>query len=57
MSLASPIDFDAASLRRHVTEMYERGATAPDDVFHFNVAGDYAVHCPGYDRNGESLPV
>jgi len=57
MSLASPIDFDAASLRRHVTEMYERGATAPDDAFHFNVAGDYAVHCPGYDRNGESLPV
>ncbi len=57
MSRACPIDFDSASLRRHVIEMYERVATAPDDAFHFNVGGDYAVHCPSYDRNDESLPV
>jgi len=58
MSLTCPVDLDTTMLRREVSAMYARVATAPDGEFHFHRGPDYAARMLGYDRRElERLPA
>jgi arsenite methyltransferase len=57
MSLSCPIDLDTRMLRRDVSAMYARVATAPDGEFHFHRGPEYAASVLGYDHSElERLP-
>jgi SAM-dependent methyltransferase len=49
MSLACPVDLDAARLRAEIKSMYARVADAPDGTFHFHRGPEYAARLLGYD--------
>jgi arsenite methyltransferase len=58
MSLTCPVDLDTSMLRREITVMYERVATAPEGEFHFHRGPAYAAGMLGYDsRELERLPA
>ena len=58
MSLTCPVDLDTLMLRREITTMYARVATAPDGEFHFHRGPAYAASMLGYDRHElERLPA
>jgi SAM-dependent methyltransferase len=50
MSLTCPVDLDTMMLKREVSAMYSRVATAPDGEFHFHRGPEYAARRLGYDR-------
>ena len=50
MSLTCPVDLDTVMLRREITTMYARVATAPDGEFHFHRGPAYAAAMLEYDR-------
>jgi SAM-dependent methyltransferase len=57
MTIACPVDLDAARLRREIRHMYARVANDPSDDFHFHRGPDYAAERLGYDRAAlASLP-
>ena len=51
MSLTCPVDLDTLTLRREITTMYARVATAPEGAFHFHRGPAYAADMLGYDRH------
>ena len=58
MSLTCPVDLDTLMLRREITTMYARVATAPEGEFHFHRGPAYAAAMLGYDRHElERLPA
>ena len=58
MSLTCPVDLDMLMLRREISAMYARVATAPDGEFHFHRGPAYAAGMLGYDaRELERLPA
>jgi arsenite methyltransferase len=58
MSLTCPVDLDTLMLRREISAMYARVATAPDGEFHFHRGAAYAAGMLGYDlRELEGLPA
>jgi SAM-dependent methyltransferase len=58
MSLTCPVDLDMLMLRREISAMYARVATAPDGAFHFHRGPAYAAAMLGYDAQElERLPV
>jgi len=58
MSLTCPIDLDTSMLRREISAMYARVATAPDGEFHFHRGPGYAARMLGYDAQElERLPA
>jgi arsenite methyltransferase len=58
MSLTCPVDLDMLMLRREISAMYARVATAPDGAFHFHRGPAYAAGMLGYDaRELERLPA
>jgi arsenite methyltransferase len=58
MSLTCPVDLDTSMLRREITTMYARVATAPEGEFHFHRGPAYAAGMLGYDtRELEGLPA
>ena len=58
MSLTCPVDLDTLMLRREITAMYSRVATAPEGEFHFHRGPAYAAAMLGYDRDElERLPT
>lgn len=57
MAATCPIDFDVASLRESVRDVYTRVATDPNSDFHFHRGLAYAVEQLGYSRGElEALP-
>jgi arsenite methyltransferase len=50
MSLTCPVDLDTLMLRREITAMYARVATAPEGEFHFHRGSAYAAGMLGYDQ-------
>ena len=58
MSLTCPVDLDMLMLRREISAMYARVATAPEGEFHFHRGPAYAARMLGYDaRELERLPA
>jgi SAM-dependent methyltransferase len=58
MSLTCPIDLDTSMLRREISAMYARVATAPDGEFHFHRGPAYAARMLDYDAQElERLPA
>ena len=58
MSLTCPVDLDMLMLRREISAMYARVATAPEGVFHFHRGPAYAAAMLGYDAEElERLPA
>ena len=58
MSLICPVDLDMLMLRREISAMYARVATAPEGEFHFHRGPKYAAGMLGYDpRELERLPI
>ena len=58
MSLSCPIDLDTSMLRREISAMYTRVATAPEGEFHFHRGPEYAARMLGYDLHElERLPA
>jgi 2-polyprenyl-3-methyl-5-hydroxy-6-metoxy-1,4-benzoquinol methylase len=58
MSLTCPVDLDMLMLRREISAMYARVATAPDGAFHFHRGPAYAAGMLGYDAQElERLPA
>jgi arsenite methyltransferase len=58
MSLTCPVDMDMLMLRREISAMYARVATAPDGAFHFHRGPAYAASLLAYDaRELERLPA
>jgi arsenite methyltransferase len=58
MSLTCPVDFDKLMLRREISAMYTRVATAPEGPFHFHRGPAYAASMLGYDAHElERLPA
>src|SRR6185503_16364300 len=58
MSLTCPVDLDVLMLRREISAMYARVATAPEGEFHFHRGPVYAAGLLGYDaRELERLPA
>ena len=58
MSLTCPVDLDTLMLRREISAMYARVATAPEGAFHFHRGPAYAAGMLGYDaRELEQLPA
>ena len=58
MSLICPVDLDTMMLRREISAMYARVATAPEGEFHFHRGPAYAAAVLGYDRMElERLPA
>ena len=58
MSLTCPVDLDTMMLKREVSAMYSRVATAPDGEFHFHRGAEYAARLLGYDPHElEQLPA
>ena len=58
MSLICPVDLDTMMLRREISAMYARVATAPEGEFHFHRGPAYAAGMLGYDPGElERLPV
>jgi arsenite methyltransferase len=58
MSLTCPVDLDMLMLRREISAMYARVATAPDGEFHFHRGPEYAAKVLGYDAHElERLPA
>ena len=58
MSLTCPVDLDTLMLRREISAMYARVATAPEGEFHFHRGAAYASDMLGYDlRELERLPA
>jgi arsenite methyltransferase len=58
MSLTCPIDLDTLRLRREISAIYSRVATAPEGEFHFHRGPEYAATVLGYDpRELEGLPA
>jgi arsenite methyltransferase len=58
MSLTCPVDLDMLMLRREISAMYARVATAPEGEFHFHRGPAYAAGMLGYDAQElERLPV
>ena len=58
MSLTCPVDLDVLMLRREISAMYARVATAPEGEFHFHRGPAYAAGMLGYDpRELEQLPL
>ena len=58
MSLTCPIELDKSMLRREISGMYARVATAPEGEFHFHRGPAYAAEMLGYDaRELERLPA
>ena len=51
MSLTCPVDMDTLMLRREISTMYARVATAPDGAFHFHRGPAYAAGMLGYDAH------
>ena len=49
MAATCPVDFDVASLRERVRDVYARVASDPNSDFHFHRGPDYAVRYLGYD--------
>lgn len=57
MSLTCPIELDTTMLRREISAMYARVATAPEGEFHFHRGPEYAAQMLGYDsRELDTLP-
>ena len=57
MSLICPVDLDTMMLRREISAMYARVATAPEGEFHFHRGPEYAAEMLGYKREDlERLP-
>jgi arsenite methyltransferase len=50
MSLTCPVDLDTLMLRREISAMYARVATAPEGEFHFHRGPAYAAGMLGYDQ-------
>ena len=58
MSLTCPVDLDMLMLRREISAIYARVATAPDGPFHFHRGPAYAAGRLGYDAQElERLPA
>ena len=58
MSLTCPVDLDKLMLRREISAMYARVATAPEGAFHFHRGPAYAAGMLGYDAQElERLPA
>jgi arsenite methyltransferase len=58
MSLTCPVDLDTVMLRREISAMYARVATAPEGSFHFHRGPMYAAGMLGYDPTElEFLPA
>jgi arsenite methyltransferase len=58
MSLTCPVDLDTVMLRREISAMYARVATAPEGAFHFHRGPAYAAGMLGYDpAELERLPA
>lgn len=58
MSLTCPVDLDTLILRREISAMYARVATAPEGAFHFHRGPAYAAGMLGYDPGElERLPA
>jgi arsenite methyltransferase len=58
MSLTCPVDLDTMMLKREVSAMYSRVATAPDGEFHFHRGAEYAARLLGYDPHElQQLPA
>ena len=58
MSLTCPVDLDMLMLRREISAMYARVATAPEGEFHFHRGPAYAAGMLGYDpAELERLPA
>ena len=58
MSLTCPVDLDMLILRREISAMYARVATAPEGAFHFHRGLAYAAGMLGYDAQElERLPA
>ena len=49
MSLTCPVDLDTLMLRREISAMYARVATAPEGEFHFHRGPAYAARRLNYD--------
>jgi arsenite methyltransferase len=58
MSLVCPVDLDTLMLRREISAMYARVATAPEGEFHFHRGPAYAAGMLGYNPGElERLPA
>ena len=58
MSLTCPVDLDTLMLRREISAMYARVATAPEGEFHFHRGPEYAAAMLGYNREDlDRLPA
>ena len=58
MSLTCPVDLDMLMLRREISAMYARVATAPEGEFHFHRGPAYAAGMLAYNPGElERLPA